>query len=315
MATSKSSDDLVFDYQTLRLIIGALAFAFPSLVLVLSGKVTTSISASYYEPASRNIFVGFLFIIGGLLISYKGHLLGEPRQKSDKFWHWLLSFKWLKTYQEDLISTLGGSAAIFTALYPTACDGCPMDTRAKIHMTGAFILFSMVVYFCLIAFLRSLNQKLLKHADLRKDKNFRARIRTLRKNKLQTGWNPFRKFWTFLSLEAQTFLAIAGEKFTKLDPEKEAEITFKVAEVFKAEIKRGKIYVACGAFITVTLLVYLVLAVSAPGLIATSKITFIIETIALVLFGFAWITASKLSYFPELMSWLQSGQTKKATTP
>jgi len=315
MAGKRSSEDLLFDYQSLRLIIGALAFAFPAMVFVLAGKVTTSISASYYEPETRNVFVGFLFVIGALLVSYKGHLLGKPRQKSDKFWAWLFSFSWLKTYQEDLISTIGGSAAIFTALYPTACDGCIMDTRAKVHMTGAFILFSMVVYFCLIAFLRSLNEKLLKHASLRKDKNFMARIRTLRKNKSQTGRNPLRKFWAFLALEAQTFLAIAGEKFTKFDEEKEAEITFKVADVCKAEITRGRVYVACGTFITLTLLVYIVLAVSLPGLIAASKITFIIETIALVLFGVAWITASKLSYFPEIKSWLQSKLAKKAATP
>ena len=60
MYTSKSSSNLVFDYQTLRLIVGALAFAFPAVAIARSGKITTSISSSYWEPNARDFFVGFL---------------------------------------------------------------------------------------------------------------------------------------------------------------------------------------------------------------------------------------------------------------
>src|SRR5262245_27666032 len=120
MTVSKSNESLVFNSRTLRLIIGALAFAFPSTVILLTGKVTTSISASYHEVETRDVFVGFLFIIGTLLIAYKGHLQGRPKRKSEHLWDWILSFKWVKVYQEELISTIGGLAAIFTALYPTA---------------------------------------------------------------------------------------------------------------------------------------------------------------------------------------------------
>jgi hypothetical protein len=44
MTVSKSNDSLVFNTRTLRLIIGALAFAFPSTVIALTGgKITTFI--------------------------------------------------------------------------------------------------------------------------------------------------------------------------------------------------------------------------------------------------------------------------------
>jgi len=58
MNFSKSNERLLFNPRTLRLIIGALAFAFPSAVIALTGKITTSISASYHEVQSRDAFVG-----------------------------------------------------------------------------------------------------------------------------------------------------------------------------------------------------------------------------------------------------------------
>src|SRR5678815_638888 len=91
----KTNEQLVFDVRTLRLIVGALAFAFPSAVIALTGKITTSISASYHEVQSRNVFVGFLFIIGAFLISYKGHVQEPDADEPRSFW------RWLKRYEED----------------------------------------------------------------------------------------------------------------------------------------------------------------------------------------------------------------------
>src|SRR5689334_2401161 len=102
MHISKSNERLVFDHRTLRLIIGALAFAFPAAVIALTGKVTTSISASYHEAQSRNVFVGFLFIIGAFLVSYKGHVLELDGDEQPTFWN---SFR---RYEEDWVSTIGG---------------------------------------------------------------------------------------------------------------------------------------------------------------------------------------------------------------
>src|SRR5215213_2799678 len=144
MNTSQSRESVVFDFRTLRMIIGALAFAFPVVVYALTGKITTSISASYHEPETRDVFVGFLFILGALLLSYKGHRLWVSFAEGSYLW------VWLRRHQEDCISALGGMAAIFTALFPTTCDGCSFDTKARIHTIGAFILFSNVAYFAMI---------------------------------------------------------------------------------------------------------------------------------------------------------------------
>ena len=306
MPATNKNDDVLFDFNSLRLIIGALAFAFPAMVVVLSGKITTSISASYYEPQTRDVFVGFLFIIGALLISYQGHTQGAPKRKSESLWHWILSFKWLKTYQEDVISTIGGAAAIFTALYPTACDGCPMDTRAVIHMVGAFILFATVVYFCMIAFLRSLNQKLLRHAGLKKDSGFKETIKTIRENKSRADVNLLVQFWNYLSREMQIFLTTARAELKEFDLEKETESTLQSLQAYQEEMARGWRYVVCGSLITVTLLVFVVLLVSMPDVVSHSTITFIVETIALVLFGIAWMTASKFKFFPQIISWFKA---------
>ena len=146
MAASKLNDQLIFNPRTLRLIIGALAFAFPAAVIALTGKITTSISASYHEVQTRDVFVGFLFIIGALLISYKGHTqartASEPRSLRERTWDWL------KEYQEDVVSTIGGVAAIVTALSPTACDGCPMDTKQSSASVGGGSLAGSGSGFC-----------------------------------------------------------------------------------------------------------------------------------------------------------------------
>ena len=161
MNVNQSREDLVFDYRMLRLIIGALAFALPAIVIALTGKITTSISASYHEIQTRDIFVGSLFIFGALLVSYKGHPQEVTSSRGGRLW---VRFQ---RHQEDWISAVGGIAAILAALYPTACDDCSLDTTARIHTVGAFILFANVVYFSLIAFLRSLNKKLEVKKELR----------------------------------------------------------------------------------------------------------------------------------------------------
>lgn len=172
MITSESEEDLVFDYHTIRLIIGAIALLFPWIVGIRASQITDSISWSYYT-AARDLFVGFLFVIGALLISYKGHRITLDRNDVGKFWSWVSKF-WNgaigfrifeREHEEDWVSTLGGIAAIVTALYPTAlCIGkkCASDPTANIHYLGAAVLFSTVVYFCLVAFRNQVIDKIKK---------------------------------------------------------------------------------------------------------------------------------------------------------
>ena len=288
MNVSQSKESLVFDYRSLRLIIGALAFAFPVVVYALTGKITTSISASYHEPETRDVFVGFVFILGALLIAYKGHRLPVSFKEGGKLW---VS---VRRREEDWISAIGGIAAMLTALFPTACDDCSLDAKARIHALGAFILFFNVAYFSLIAFLRSLNKKLQAYDELR----------GIEKPVLGDG-SLIWKFVNYLLGEILLFRKVVSEVSSRYDARRPGQkeknsfsyrkekIDFLLTAYCK-KIGRGCVYVICGSLITLILLVFVPTALVAPELVAGSKLTFLVETIALWLFGFAWMTASHL---------------------
>jgi hypothetical protein len=318
MSTSKSNEQLVFNHRTLRLIIGALAFAFPAMVAAFAGRITTSISASYHEAATRNFFVGFMFVIGALLVSYKGHRRIIPNGAGSKLW---VS---LRRYEEDWISAIGGIAAIATALSPTACDGCSVDLKARIHLTGAFILFAAVVYFCLVAFLRSLNEKLLGYAELGANPELRKRIDEIQAARGQTGANPVRRFVRFLTCESMIFRSIAAEASRQYDAAhlpQTGNVPFAVTKFFDLgsaygkKLARGWAYVICGALIAVTLAGFVLIQFGLPDVLAGSKATFVVETICLVLFGFSWMTASQLRYYRKIKLFLKLRSAKTALAP
>jgi hypothetical protein len=116
---------MVFDYRALRLLMGLIAFTIPFVVTIIASERLLSISASYYTGA-RDVFVGMLFIVGAFLFAYNGH-----------------------TKAQSYTSKVASLAAIAVALFPTSCDHCTMDTSAAVHYVGAFILFSILTYFCL----------------------------------------------------------------------------------------------------------------------------------------------------------------------
>jgi hypothetical protein len=324
MTVSKSNESLVFNTRTLRLIIGALAFAFPSTVIALTGgKITTSISASYHEGETRDVFVGFLFIIGALLIAYKGHLQGRAKRKSENLWDWILSFKWVKVYQEDIISMIGGLAAIFTALHPTACDGCPMNAQARIHTTGALLLFSTVIYFSLVAFLRSVNKKLVRSNPV-----FRKLAHTIRSIKSLRDVRSSRELRYLLFPTISIFFSIASQISTSYDKNDSSEIALALPPEVKVKpnkltymwvaygkkLSRGIVYLVCGSLITVTLVVFIFFVLTMPDVVAHSITTFIVETISLVFFGIAWMTASQLEYLNQILAWWRS-KSRETSTP
>ncbi len=163
METSKTSvdKDMVFDPRALRLIVGLIAFLLPFVVIIVNAKLTSSISASYHTDA-RDIFVGVLFVIGFLFVAYNGHHdvdlpeenIGWFWQRLDAFWAGAIEFrKAERKIEERIVSLLGGIASIVAALFPTACDECSATVISRVHGYAAIILFSAVVYFCLVGFL------------------------------------------------------------------------------------------------------------------------------------------------------------------
>lgn len=122
------SKNKVFDYRTLRLLMGIIAFLMPIAVVIFSKSALSSISASYYTD-SRDIFVGALCIVGAFLLAYNGH---ETNQ--------------------SIASKAAAISAFCVAYFPTTCDGCEATFKAYIHYFAAITLFSILAYFCFVFF-------------------------------------------------------------------------------------------------------------------------------------------------------------------
>ena len=221
MSTRTGKENLVFDYHTIRGLIGLIAMSFPLVVWILASKITDSISWSYHTNA-RDFFVGFLFVLGAFLMSYKGHKPIMQEDEVGKFWK-LLSGFWKgaikfrileKEHEEDLIGWIGGIAAWVTAISPTAiCIGenCPPDWRSNVHYLSAIILFSTTVYFCLVAFLNQVNDKIRE--DKEKGLTGDSPRKRRRKAYLFCGWGIVAFMFALLIVKAVKFSAIPNVTF------------------------------------------------------------------------------------------------------
>lgn len=114
----------VFDYRLLRLIMGLIALCLPLVVDMLSSSELASISASYFTEA-RDVFVGLLFVVGAMLLAYRGHNPAEA-------WG----------------SNLAAVAAIGVALFPTAEFPGQGSWISTVHYVSAILLFSILAWFC-----------------------------------------------------------------------------------------------------------------------------------------------------------------------
>ena len=173
-AAKPAEGNLVFDYHTLRFYVGVLAFLMPWVDMALARQIPPSISWSYYTGA-HDFFVGSMCIIGVLLIAYKGHTPVLAPKDISGFWIFVggvlngilqpwrgnRDFRVLgRKREEDLVSTLGGLGTIAAAFSPTAQVLTEKNLASTIHGIGGALLFSTVAYFCLVAFVRSVNSKL-----------------------------------------------------------------------------------------------------------------------------------------------------------
>jgi hypothetical protein len=122
---NKETNAVVFDYRTLRLLMGIIALALPLVVRMISNTALPSVSDYYYTEA-RDVFVGMVFVVSAFLWAYRGHSLTQ-----------------------NYVSKVASLAAILVALYPTACENCEPSAVSVVHYLAAAILFSILSYFCL----------------------------------------------------------------------------------------------------------------------------------------------------------------------
>jgi len=133
-----NSQNQIISYLTLRTLIGMIGILLPILLplgLLVFGDNTpieNSIS-DYYGTIMRNVFVGFLFVLGFYLFSYKG-------------------------YDNDTVyANLGGLFALGTALFPVVSEN---STIKILHLVSASALFTVFAYFSLVIFRRGVAKNL-----------------------------------------------------------------------------------------------------------------------------------------------------------
>ena len=134
---------LEIDHHTIKLIIGVIALSLAGLTSGFAAAPLQSISASYHEGGwSRDIFVGFLFAIGALLLAYNG-----------------------RSTREMLLSKTAAFAAVGVAMFPCRCGDHP-EIIANVHGLAAAIMFVILALFCVI-FLRRASRKPYGQARIR----------------------------------------------------------------------------------------------------------------------------------------------------
>lgn len=149
------------DHHITRLVIGFIALLLPVLTSIFATEDLKSISAAYLEHGiASDIFVGFLFAIAALLLSYNG-----------------------KTICELVLSKVAAIAAIGVAVVPCKCEQpiCKVngDTAFNIfdnlHGAYALIMFLILAYFC-YAFYQSAKNKVAKNKENKHSAKLRMRI-------------------------------------------------------------------------------------------------------------------------------------------
>ena len=125
----ESEDNKVFDYRTLRLLVGIIAFALPWVVTFVSSLELPSISYSYHTDA-RHWFVGLLFVVSAFLLAYNGHNTKQQRA-----------------------SKIASIAAFMVAVFPTSQND-EGTWVSGIHFGAALVLFGILTWFC-FAFFRN----------------------------------------------------------------------------------------------------------------------------------------------------------------
>ena len=128
----------IISFLTLRRIIGAIGILLPITLMVGdfifsdSLLIQSSIS-NYYSTPMRNVLVGFLFVLGFFLLSYKGY---EPI--------------------DNITGTLGFFFSLGVALFP--CNHALGIVRG-VHFASAALLFCVFIVFSLFLFTKSDKQK------------------------------------------------------------------------------------------------------------------------------------------------------------
>jgi len=103
------------DYR-IRKLIGILGLALPFILPLSEGQFLSSISHYYYFTLSSLLFIIILSCFGLFLISYKGYKIDKTTEK----------------ISDDIITNIGGVAALIVVFVPTYCFGSESEAISQL---------------------------------------------------------------------------------------------------------------------------------------------------------------------------------------
>ncbi|RNC88023.1 MAG: hypothetical protein ED556_02200 [Winogradskyella sp.] len=112
------------DYR-IRKLIGTLGLLLPLTLPLAKGEVLASISHYYYSTLSSLIFIIVLAAFGLFLLSYKGYKIDKTTE----------------TISDDLLTNIGGLAALIVVFIPTICCDSSSDSIQTLCKDGPLPLF------------------------------------------------------------------------------------------------------------------------------------------------------------------------------
>lgn len=127
------------DHRVIKLLVGLIAVSMALFLQAISGALLHSISESYYYRG-RDWFVGLLFAVAVLFLSFKGN-----------------------TRVERVLTLLAGPLAVVVATAPCEC-GRPHGPVSALHYPAAAILFGILGYFCW-RFRQTAQSKVARYAE------------------------------------------------------------------------------------------------------------------------------------------------------
>lgn len=157
-----SQHNEVFDYRTIRRLIGLLAILLPcvlvAIALLMRFPIMPSISEFFYTPA-REVLVGTIGAISIFLFCYNGHARDEDRAKTN--WR----ERWVTDRRLSLAAALGALGVAFFPVKSQFSAGLSPDPMfvqilgvwgaSNLHKASALAFFAALTWFCLDNFRRS----------------------------------------------------------------------------------------------------------------------------------------------------------------
>ena len=111
------------DHRVIKLVVGIIAMSMALFMQVASGEHLNSISESYHYRA-RDWFVGLIFAVAALFLSFRGENAFERR-----------------------LTLLASLCATLVAIAPCVCSRSP-GALSGLHFPAAVLLFAILGYFC-----------------------------------------------------------------------------------------------------------------------------------------------------------------------